>query len=213
MNQPPRKAMDIRSISNARPRSRSQSVILSTVLLLVACSPGARPASGEPITASLTSRFLPKASLQQLMNLQIDPAADFIWGSVGTVITRAGTENREPRTDAEWQAVRDHSIALIEATNLLLIPGRRVAEREFPSDAPGVLSSSEIEHKIERERAAFDAFAIALRKVGLQVLLAADRKDVAALSEAGEAMDGVCEACHVSNWYPHQIIPPLPDFK
>jgi hypothetical protein len=147
------------------------------------------------------------------MDTQIDPAADFIWDSVGTIITAAGVEDRRPHTDEKWAQVRRRVIALIEATNLLVIPGRRVASSEFPSAGPGVLSSAEIERKLTADRAAFDAFALALRGVALRELAAVDHKDAAALLETGEAMDGACEECHVANWYPHEIIPQLPDFK
>jgi hypothetical protein len=147
------------------------------------------------------------------MDSEIDPAADFIWDSVGTVITAAGTENRQPRTDEQWGELRRKAIILVEATNLLLIPGRRVASTAFPSAGPGVLSSREIELELDGHRASFDAFAVVFREAALRELLAIDHRDVQALSDAGEALDAVCEACHVANWYPHQIIPPLPDFK
>jgi hypothetical protein len=162
---------------------------------------------------SMSPPFLPVASIQDLMESQIDPAADFIWGSVGTVITASGVEDRQPRTDEEWQEVRRKVIALIEATNLLIIPGRRVASSEFPSAGPGVLSSAEIERKLAADRAGFNAFAVSLRSVALRELAGIDHKDAAALAQAGEAMDGVCEACHRANWYPREVIPQLPDFK
>jgi cytochrome c556 len=162
---------------------------------------------------SISPPFLPVASIQDLMESQIDPAADFIWGSVGTFITAAGVDDRQPHTDEEWRQVRRKVVALIEATNLLTIPGRRVASSDFPSAGPGVLSSAEIECKVAADRAQFDAFAVSLREVALQELADIDHKDAAALAQAGEAMDGACEACHRANWYPHEIIPQLPDFK
>jgi hypothetical protein len=188
-------------------------VALTAVFPVVACSPQSLPIDAKARAPSTSLPFLPKATIQDLMEFEIDPAADFIWGSVGTVITAAGVDNRQPRTDEQWRAVRRNAITLVEATNLLIIPGRHVAAREFPSDGPGVLSSSEIERKLDDDRADFDAFALSLREAGLKVLLAADNRDVAALSDAGAAMDGVCESCHAANWYPHQVIPKLPDFK
>lgn len=191
---------------------RAERVIaVGVMFFIVACSSHS-PAIDKESAPPLPSPFIPAASIQDLMALEIDPAADFIWGSVGTIVTQAGVDNRQPRTDEEWKTIRQNAIKLVEATNLLLIPGRRVAVREFPSDGPGVLSSAEIEHKLESDRASFDAFALSLREVGLKVLLAVDKKDADALSAAGEVMDGVCEACHVANWYPHQVIPRLPNF-
>jgi hypothetical protein len=31
------------------------------------------------------------------------------------------------------------------------------------------------------------------------------------MMNAGAAMDGVCESCHLTFWYPNQVIPPLPE--
>ena len=76
-----------------------------------------------------------------------------------------------------------------------------------------MLSSAEIERKLADNRADFNHFALALRDVAIQELAAVDRKDANALSQTGEAMDGICEACHVANWYPHEIIPQLPNFN
>lgn len=182
----------------------------AATVLLAACSPRASLADKA---GSTSLPFLPIASIQDLMESQIDPDADFIWGSVGTIITAAGVDERQPHTDEEWQEVRRKVVALIEATNLLIIPGRRVASEEFASAGPGVLSSAEIERRLAGDRADFNHFAVALREVAVQELAAVERKDAAALSQDGEAMDAVCEACHVANWYPHEIIPQLPDFK
>ena len=32
------------------------------------------------------------------------------------------------------------------------------------------------------------------------------------LLETGETMDEVCEGCHLTFWYPDQVIPPPPAF-
>jgi hypothetical protein len=186
------------------------SMTVALTSLLVACSPGSQSADD---TIPTQPPFLVTATVQDLMESDIDPAADFIWGSVGTVITAAGVDDRQPRTDEQWDDVRRQAITLVEATNLLIMPGRHVAVSEFPSTAPGVLSSAQIEHKLDADRAQFDAFVLELRQVALKELDAIAHRDAAALTRAGEAMDDVCEACHVANWYPHQVIPALPDFR
>jgi hypothetical protein len=202
--------MSVTAVVRERAVRTAIAALAAGAVLLAACSPRIAPAD-KPVLKSLP--FLPAASIQDLMDSQIDPAADFIWDSVGTIITAAGTEERQPHTDKEWGEVRRRVVALIEATNLLIIPGRRVASEEFASAGPGVLSSAEIESKLAGDRADFDSFALALREVAVQELAAVERKDEATLLQDGEAMDGVCEACHVANWYPHEIIPQLPDFK
>ena len=57
------------------------------------------------------------------MDSVVDPNADFIWDSVEVVATLAGTEEKAPKTDEDWKNLRRHAISLLEASNLLLVPG------------------------------------------------------------------------------------------
>jgi len=144
------------------------------------------------------------------MQDEVDPSADAIWDAAGKQITREGLVEKQPRSDEEWKALRRHAVVLLEATNLLVIPGRRVAAKEFAADGPGVFGSEEIGAEIGRRRQEFDGFAQGLRASGRRVLAAIDARDVEALLKEGAEMDGACEACHRSFWYPHEVIPPLP---
>jgi cytochrome c5 len=192
-------------------RERPLFAALSGALLAAACSGASAPLHAPATT--VTSQAPPyevTATIQDLMQDEIDPAADFIWDSVGSITTRTGTLEKRPQTDEDWKALRRHAIVLIEATNLLVMPGRRAATHEFASDGPGVLSSRQIQDKLAGNWGAFAAFAQSLRVTGRQLLTAIDAKDPAALLKEGETLDAVCEACHVANWYPHEVIPPLP---
>ena len=150
------------------------------------------------------------ASLQELMRDEVDSSADAIWDAVGTTTTRDGIVEKQPRSDEDWQALHRHAVILLEATNLLVIPGRRVAAKEFPSDGPGVFSSQEIQTELGRRQQEFDGFAQGLRATGRRVLAAIDSRDVDALLKEGAVMDNACEACHRSFWYPHEVVPSLP---
>jgi hypothetical protein len=63
-------------------------------------------------------------SVKDLMANVMDPTADVVWGSVGTVMTKEGTFERAPANDDEWNAVKAGAITLVETGNLLLIPAR-----------------------------------------------------------------------------------------
>jgi hypothetical protein len=69
------------------------------------------------------------ADVKQIMSGLIDPGADVVWESVGTVVTKASAEEHRPRTDAEWQVVRDAALQLTEGGNLLML-GDRAKDRE-----------------------------------------------------------------------------------
>jgi len=144
------------------------------------------------------------------MRDEVDASADAVWDAVSTNTTAGGVVEKRPRSDDEWNALRRHAVVLLEATNLLVLPGRRVAVKEFPSDGPGVFSSHEIGVELGRRQQEFDAFALGLRTAGRRVLAAVDARDVDALLREGAEMDNACEACHRSFWYPREVVPPLP---
>lgn len=150
-------------------------------------------------------------SLQDVMLNEVDASADAIWEATGTITTSQGVVDRKPRTDAEWDALRRHAVVLLESTNLLVIPGRKVSDTRFPSDGPGVFSSDEIQQRIDGNREEFNGFALGLRQVARAQLKAIDARDVDTLLDLGDAMDTACEACHRANWYPNEVVPPLPD--
>jgi len=84
--------------------------------------------ASSPVASSAAAREpTPDATIQELMTTRIDPAADALWASVSTVITAAGVQEKQPRTEAEWQTVRRHAVTLIEGAKLLATPARRVA--------------------------------------------------------------------------------------
>jgi hypothetical protein len=142
----------------------------------------------------------------------VDPSADVLWDSVAYIATKKGVEDRQPRTDEEWKTVRYSAIALIEAANLLSMPGRSVAATHNPTvtDTPpglGELSHAEIQQRIDSTHDSFIQFARNLQDAALKALTAIDAKNAQGLMDAGGVIDEACEACHVTYWYPNQNRP------
>jgi len=183
---------------------------LLAVCMLSACekaeSPTAPPPSG--------STFKLTAGIQDIMAHMVDPAADFLWASVSTTVTAEGVEEKQPRTDEEWNEVRRQALILAESANLMLMEGRLVArEGEQLEDhgTPGNLTAEQAEQAIAADRASFVAFSYALHDVGAAMLKAADERSPQGIVDAGETLDLVCEGCHLKFWYPGQKIPAFPD--
>jgi hypothetical protein len=153
--------------------------------------------------------FRPMATVRDLMTEVIDPNADGVWESVATVVTPEGTEERAPKTDEEWKAVRRHTLALLEASNLLLIPGRSVAKSHEKSEAPGIeLEPEQIQAMIEKDRATWTKYAHQLQDSSLAVLKAIEAKDADTVMKVSGEIDLACESCHRHYWYPNDKGPP-----
>jgi len=159
--------------------------------------------------ATTDSPYRITATIQDIMDAQIDPAADDVWNSVASIVTLAGIEERQPRTDEEWEAVRLKALLVTEGANLLAMPGRRVVAEGKPLDAEELAGEkpADIEKAIENNRAAFVRMAQGLHDAGLEVLAAIAAKSPQQLIDAGEKLDTACENCHSTFWYPNA--PPL----
>ncbi len=190
-------------------RSTSRFGFLSSALL-AALAAGCSTNQPAP-AASDAPPYEPAATVKDLMQSIVDPAADQVWLAVTTVQTASGTVETFPKTEADWLKVRHGAVGLSEAANLLMMPGRHVARPGETSDTPGVeLEPSEMEALIARDRPAFIGRARALHEAGMAAVAAADAKDAQKLFEVGEQIEHACENCHSNYWYPNEKVPQVP---
>jgi hypothetical protein len=175
-------------------------VVVASVLL-----PGCQgPSTSKPLppAAAPAPEYRLRATIKDIMDAFVDPGADYIWDSVATTVTAKGTVEKYPRTDEEWAELRRRAIHVMEGANLLLIPGRHVANASDKSDPRIELPPDRIEALINQDRAAFTERAHALFDSVLPVLQAVDAKDRHKLLEASDGIDAACENCHLKYWYP-----------
>ena len=160
------------------------------------------------------AEYRPAATVREIMQSIVDPAADAIWGAVEVVATLEGTVHKQPATDDEWRVLRRHAVTLMEAANLLLIPGREIAKPgETAGDQRVDLHPDEIEARIAQDPSAWASHTRALQSAATETLQAIDARSVKGLSDAGEVLDQACEACHTTYWYrpsPQPVTDPPP---
>lgn len=152
--------------------------------------------------------YRPTATIKDIMDSVIDPNADVLWNSVATIVSVTGTEEREPRTDEEWATVRRSAIQLVEATNLLRIPGRQVARPGEKSENPKVeLEPEAIQRLILGDPAKWTRLINALHDAAVPALNAINAKNAKDLFDAGDKLENACESCHQQYWYPPKTAP------
>ncbi len=146
------------------------------------------------------------ASVQQTMDLLIDPASDKLWASVGTDVTVHGTHERAPRTEAEWLKVAGYAQSMVDGAKRLQTPGVPVGanahSRLADADTPGTRTAAQIRADIGADPARFRDAAIRLEQAANDALTAAHAHNAAGVLSAGAALDAACEACHAAYWYP-----------
>jgi hypothetical protein len=178
------------------------------VLLLVASmaaqQPTAKPALPKP-KAIVSPPFKPVASIKDIMDALVDPQSDVIFDAVATIVTKSGTEERAPGTDADWETVRKGALLLIEGGNLLMVQGRHAAGPGAKSEVPGVeLEPVEIEALVKKNGGLFIRRAQGVVGAAIVALRAIEARNVQALSDAAGALDAACESCHSDFWYPNE---------
>jgi hypothetical protein len=114
----------------------------------------------------------PVASVKQIMNGIVGPAATAVYKAVGSTETAKGVEEWAPKTDAEWEAVGNSAAALIESGNLLLMGSRVVDQQDW----------------VKLTRMMIEG--------GKQALTAVQAKNAAGVMASGEPINNSCDACH-----------------
>jgi hypothetical protein len=183
------------------------SLVFAGVLLLLACACAqqpAQPAAAAPAAAGAPP-YTTTATIKDIMDSLVEANADIVFDSVETVIDAKGEHNKMPKTDDEWKAVRRSAVTVMEATNLLMVPGRHVAlPGEKPEDANVELGPDQIQALIDGDRQSFYTFAVGLHDAMNDAFVAINNKDSAKLFEVADGIDKACENCHLKYWYPNE---------
>ena len=144
------------------------------------------------------------ATIKDIMDSMIDPSAEFLFASVAMVGDEHGITEKAPQTDEEWKEVRRRVIQLLEAPNLLVMKGRKVAPADEQSQNPEIeLQPAQIQALIDGDRVRFIDYAHSLQDAAALALKASDARNKNALFEACERIDKACENCHLHYWYPN----------
>lgn len=188
--------------------ARFRRISLITVLFALAGCTSEQPKQDAQKATDPQPEYRMTATVKDIMDALVDPGSDYIWDSVETTVSAKGVEEKAPRTDEDWKQVRNHAIMLLEATNLLQMPGRHVAKSGEKADDPKVeLSPEQIETLINNDRASWIKYAHGLHDATMKTLEAAEAKDKDKLLEVGNDIDEACEKCHLQYWYPNEKRP------
>ncbi len=117
--------------------------------------------------------FKPIADTKDLMELVMERQADIVWSATGTIITEAGVEERSPKTEEDWIAVKAAAVNLVEAGNLLMLPQRAQDGDRWMDNVQNMMGQGE------------------------KMIAAIDRKDTRAMFDVGSDLYDTCTNCHM----------------
>jgi len=138
------------------------------------------------------------------MDSMVDPSADYLFDAVAQIADENGVREKAPHTDEEWKEARRRALQLLEAPNLLVMPGRRAALPHERSQNPQIeLQPEEIQTLIDADHPTFVSRARLLQEAAQAALVAIDAKNAKGLFDAAGSLDKACENCHLHYWYPN----------
>lgn len=144
--------------------------LIVCALALAACSP--KPPT-RPAAPAVQPRYNTSLPMDELMGHVIDSAAFTYWKGSGTEETAQGTRELAPTTDEGWETLENGAATLIEAGNLLQMPGRpRAPEADW------------------------NRFAQQLTDTAVAAKAAAGKHDSKGVFDEGARLYQVCTACH-----------------
>jgi hypothetical protein len=149
---------------------RKAITVAACAALLCACSQQKPKPAAQPGAEAKFNYDLPMA---EMMGHVVDPAAWTYWRGSGTEVTAKGERDLSPTTEEGWAELENGAATLVEAGNLLQLPGRA---REPLAD--------------------WNKYAQQLTAKGLEAKDVAEKHDKDGVYKKGAEVYEVCTACH-----------------
>jgi len=144
------------------------------------------------------------ATIKDIMHSMVDPNGDYVFKSVQEIADEHGIREKAPKTDADWEDVRQHLIVLRDAPGILTTEGRLAARPRDRSRNPEVENEpADVQKLLNADRQSFIRRARRLHDAAALAIKAVDAKDKDGLLHAIDGIDKACENCHLHYWYPN----------
>jgi hypothetical protein len=150
--------------------SRLTTRALVPAALAALCLWGLQGCGGAAAPAEDAPDYTPVASIDQVMDGIVIPASQRVFDAV---VYSNGELVAAPKTDDDWLGIQMSALAVAEAGNLLIMPGRAIDNADW----------------VQMSRA--------LTETAVLVAKAADARDINAVLETGGEMYAACTNCHV----------------
>ena len=172
-------------------------------ILLSGCQKTAETGAAPAAASAAATPFHLRATVAEIMDSMVMPAADVIWNSTAVIDSTEGQRDMRPKNDEEWKTVERAGVVLSEALNAVMIPGRRVDQPGAVAANPeSELGPDQIQELIQKEPQVWVGFVQALDGTVEKLQQAIRERNFDKINELGGELDETCENCHLHFWYP-----------
>jgi hypothetical protein len=150
---------------------------LKKILVLAACAAALSACQPQkaaaPKAAATAARFNTELPMTEFMGHVVDPAAFMYWKASGTEVTEKGERDLSPTTEEGWEIPVTGATILMEAGNMLQLPGR-----------------------VREPAADWNRYAQMLTERAAIARAAAEKHDKKGVFDEGGKVYEACVACH-----------------
>ena len=163
------------------------------------------------VGSTLAADAAPKANLQLTMLTKVNPQALALWDIGNDAQDDNGNIDAKKIKAATWtnlveigKAIEEGGRTLATSNGVIAAaPGAKLQDEA----GPGSSKAADVQRYLDAKPADFRKYALELQKTGGDIVAAATKHDGKKLSEISNALDEVCENCHMEFWYPQQGSP------
>jgi hypothetical protein len=163
------------------------------------------------VTGSAFAADAPKANLQLTMLTKVNPQALALWDIGNDAQDDKGDIDAKKIKPATWAQLLEIGKAIEEGGRTLATsngvvaapPGAKLQDEAGPGSSKAV----DVQRYVDAKPAEFHKHALELQKTGAGIIVAATKHDAKQLTQLSNALDEVCENCHMAFWYPQQATP------
>lgn len=166
-------------------------------------------AAGLVVAGVALGADAPKANLNQTMLTKVNPNGLALWDVTNNALDKNGNVDAKLVKAEDWNRLLTIGKALEEGGRTLATSNGIIAA------APGVKlqdegnsgasTAADVQRYLDAKPEEFRKQAQILQKTGASIVEAVQKHDAQKLSDVSNALDGVCENCHVIFWYPQQV--------
>ena len=170
--------------------------LLPVLALVAACS----SESEEPAVPALT--------FHEVMKDKVDKNADELWDISNAAIGDAAGLDPAKMTDERWaqiaakaEAVQQAALEIATMDPIVVAkPGVKISDEGLP----GGHTAAQVQERMDKDPETLRNLANALARHTGDLARLARAHDAAGAGPLIDALDGVCEDCHLEYWYPDQ---------
>lgn len=164
-------------------------------------------AFGLAIASSAIADEVAKVNLQTTMQTKVNPQGLALWAITNNAQDDKGDFDPKKLTAEKWAKLLEIGASLEQAGKTLATakgvmaaaPGTKLQDEN--ADSPKAV---DVQRHLDAQPDLFRQRALELQKTGANVVAAAKTRDAKKLADLSDSLDGVCEGCHQTFWYPQK---------